>query len=285
MKMYRFLQTPPNDVSLSSNYPNQSCLWNADIHIVATYVFLSDEERKIFSSEDQVYLIKDVFEYSQLNVVGTKRINITSNGMIASWMILLQRNDVNLRNEWSNFTNWSFCTKPQNIMYPPNSQPSPMFQPSGEPTGFMITGPYSPYNQKTILQTMAILLDGKYRENDFESGIYSFIEQVSRSSGAGMDGIHCYNFCLNTDPFINQPSGAMNLSLFRSVEIEVTTLLPPLSADGVKTEVLCENGKNLSIINKPAWMLYEYGFNIYIMEERFNILSFANGQCGVKYCR
>jgi len=46
-QFYRFLQPPP-DISL--NYTDQRTTWNADIHLISTYAFLSEEESKVFCS-------------------------------------------------------------------------------------------------------------------------------------------------------------------------------------------------------------------------------------------
>ena len=291
MRMYRFLQTPPYDVTNSVNYTNTACTWNADVHLLATYAFLSDDERAVFASETQTYLIRDVHEYTELNVVGTKRMALNSNGMVSSWMVQLQRNDVNQRNEWSNYTNWAYLlNKPQNVQFPPyeaGSTPglSPLLQPDGSSTGFYVTGSYSTYNQKQILQTMAVVLDGKYRENDFEAGAYSYIEQLAHSVGSGADSLYSYNFCLNTSPFVYQPSGAMNMSMFRTVELEISTYIPPLNSYGANVDILCAQGQVFGLTSKPSWMIYEYGYNVRVMEERMNVLNFAGGVCGLQFAR
>ena len=288
-KMYRFLQSPPSDVSSADNYTNHSCLWNADIHLISTYAFLSDDERTLFATESQMYLVKDVFEYTFLNVVGTKRLELTSNGMIANWMITLQRNDANQRNEWSNYTNWAYsATKPQNATYPSFDYTSvtPAFHPDGTNTGYLITGDFCVYNHKPILETMAIVFDGKYRENVLESGVFAYLEKYIRTAGAGSDGLYCYNFGLNTSPFEYQPSGAINLTKFRTIELEITTYIPPFNSAGLQTDILCINSAtSAGVTNRPNWMLYEYGYNVRVMEERYNLLTFMNGECGLQYSR
>ena len=118
-QMYRYLQTPPSDNISTSSYQNKTNTWNADIHLVSTYCFLSTEESKLFAMEDQVYLIKDVFEYNFSNISGSTRVSLTSSGMISSWTWFLQRNDVNLRNEWSNYTNWPYNIIPSDIIPAP----------------------------------------------------------------------------------------------------------------------------------------------------------------------
>jgi hypothetical protein len=118
-QMYRYLQTPPSDNISTSSYQNKTNTWNADIHLVSTYCFLSTEESKLFAMEDQVYLIKDVFEYNFSNISGSTRVSLTSSGMISSWTWFLQRNDVNLRNEWSNYTYWPYNIIPSDIIPAP----------------------------------------------------------------------------------------------------------------------------------------------------------------------
>jgi hypothetical protein len=113
-QMYRFLQTPPSGYINAEDYSNQFSTWNADIHLISTYGFLSKEESQVFAAEDQVYLIKDVFEHKFENITGSKRIKLNSNGMISNWMWFFQRNDVNLRNEWNNYTNWPYGGLPSN---------------------------------------------------------------------------------------------------------------------------------------------------------------------------
>ena len=44
------------------------------------------------------------------------------------------------------------------------------------------------------------IFDGKYRENELDSGVYNYIEKYSKSKGNSPNGLYCYNFCLNTSP-------------------------------------------------------------------------------------
>jgi len=97
---------------------------------------------------------------------------------------------------------------------------------------FYLTGQYAPQNQKDILLSLGIMLDGKYRENVLDSGVYNYVEKYVRTSGNAPDGLYSYNFALHTDPFDFQPSGAMNMSKFRDIQLEFTTYPPPLSSEG-----------------------------------------------------
>lgn len=290
-QMYRFLQTPPSIKIDMANYENTVTTWNSDVHLLSTYCFLSKEEAQLFAMEDQVYLVKDIFEYNFQNISGSNRLDLTSLGMISSWMWFLQRNDVNMRNEWSNYTNWAYKTLPADVFSAPivSSDPTiafgPYANPDGKNTGLYISGDFNTDNQKDILITMGILLDGDYRENILERGVYDYIEKYVRTQGSAKDGLYCYNFCLNTSPFEYQPSGAINLSKFKNIQLEITTYVPPIDPANSNFQVICDPSGNLLGITKQNYRLLEYSFNLTLFEERYNILSFIGGNAGMLYAR
>jgi len=302
-KMYRFLQTPPAIRITPNSYQNTNLIWNADIHLLSTYCFLSKDESKLFAAQDQIYLVKDVFQYSFLNVTGNSKVKLTSTGMISNWMWYLQRNDVNLRNEWDNYTNWPYMMTPQGLLDAPVKIPDdvntgisendpnylhngPFVNPSGLSTGYFITGPFSSDNKKDILETMGILLDGDYRENVLERGVFDYVEKYVRTAGSAKDGLYCYNFCLNTSPFEYQPSGAINMSRFKNIELEISTYVPVINPMNAYFNIICgTDGNPITVSTKPSWMLYEYNYDMTLFEERYNILSFIGGNCGMLYAR
>jgi hypothetical protein len=299
-QMYRFLQTPPSIFLEPYRYQNKVNTWNADIHLMATYAFLSKDESQLFAMKDQVYLIKDVIRYDFQNVTGSKRLKLTSSGMVSNWMFYFQRNDVNQRNEWSNYTNWPYRNIPEDIGPTPNDLPAvfaveakakygieqgPRKQPAGQNTGFLYTGAFSVQNQKHILHTMGILLNGEYRENTLTHGVYDYIEKYTRTNGSAKEGLYCYNFCLNTSPFEYQPSGALNMSKFKTIEFEVNTYVPQFDLVNSVVNVICDSAGNPIGVNKQNWRLYEYNYNLTIFEERYNVLSFISGQCGMLMAR
>jgi hypothetical protein len=292
-QMYRFLQTPPAVELTPENYGNQVSVWNADIHLLSTYCFLSKDEASKFALEDQVYLVKDVFQHKFENVTGARKLRLYSSGMVASWMWFLQRNDANLRNEWSNYTNWPYRTIPGDLQLAPqdnsldtNYARGPFNDPKdGVNTGIYITGDFNADNERNILQTLGILLNGEYRENLMTHGVYEYVEKYVRTKGSAKDGLYCYNFCLNTSPFEYQPSGAINLSKFRSIELELTTYVPTIDPLNSAFDIVCDGSGNTIGVRKTNWRLYEYNYNMTLFEERYNVLSFIGGNCGMLYAR
>ena len=299
-QFYRFLQPPPNT---QLNYANadKRTNWAADIHLISTYGFLSSDEVAVFAAQQQQFLIKQVYEYSFPNVTGTNSVYLDSLGMVADWMWYFQRSDAYLRNEWSNYTNWPYdylpydlvdpsgstpiIVAPCNLSYTPNVDPLGLNGYPNQPSNIYITGSYNPANQKEIMMSWAFLLDGKYRENSFNAGVFNYIEKYSKSLGSSPDGLYCYNFCLNTDPYDFQPSGAMNMSKFKNIQFEFSTFQPPLDPSASVYVICNPNGGDVIGVNKPSWRIYDYNYDLTVFEERFNILTFTSGNAALMYAR
>jgi hypothetical protein len=295
MQLYRFLQTPPDIVLGPGSYSDLRTLWNADIHLNCTYCFLSNEESRVFALNEQKYLFKQVREKIYYNVTGANKISTDSIGMISSWMFYFQRSDANLRNEWSNYTNWPYRYIPNDLIQAPTDGTytiirdgapvlvGPGVNSDGKLTGWMITGLYNFENIKNILVSMGVLLDGIYRENDQPVGVFNYIEKYTRTSGNAPDGLYVYNFCLHTSPLDLQPSGAMNMSRFTTIELETTTITPPLDPYAQSLAICDPQTGNVIGINKPTWRIYDYNFNMVLFEERINMVTFVGGNCGLMY--
>jgi hypothetical protein len=271
--------------------------WNADVNLNCTYCFLSNDESEVFAKNEQKYLFKQVYERPYYNITGQNKIDLDSLGMVISWMFYFQRSDANLRNQWSNYTNWPYNYMPQDVEPAPTAgnynyvnplapgPPSigPGVNADGSPTHLSITGQYNPQNIQYILIALGILLDGQYRENMLPAGVYNFVEKYVRTAGNAPQGLYCYNFCLDTNPRVIQPSGAMNMSRFTNVQFEFTTISPPVDPYAQVLTICDPNTGDIVGINKPTWRIYDYNFNMYLMEERVNMVIFVGGNAGLLY--
>jgi hypothetical protein len=88
---------------------------------------------------------------------------------------------------------------------------------------------------------------------------------------------------LNTSPFDLQPSGAINLSKFKTIELDVSTILPDIDPES-SFRVICDTeGKVIGTTQKDS--LYIYNYDLYLTEERYNLLRFVSGQASLLYAR
>ena len=296
MQFYRFLQTPPDETLGPTSYVDTRTNWNSDINLNCTYCFLSNDEAEIFAKNEQKYLFKQVYEKPFYNITGQNKVYLDSIGMVISWMFYFQRSDVNLRNQWSNYTNWPYNYMPQDISPAstsgdytnPNTDNEytllgPGLNPNGSLSGLYTTGVYNPQNIQYILIAMGILLDGQYRENILPAGVYDFVEKYVRTAGYAERGLYCYNFCLDTSPLVTQPSGAMNMSRFTNIQFEFTTISPPVDPYAQVLTICDPQTGDIVGINKPTWRIYDYNFNLYLIEERVNMVIFLGGNAGLLY--
>jgi hypothetical protein len=273
--IYRYIQ-PPQDIS-AVTYDIKKNNWNADIHLWGTYIFLDEAERLLFAKHEQQYLIRDIYEYEKFNTAGSQVVNFDTRNCVANLMTRFRRSDAYTRNQWNNYSNW-----PYNGVLP--QQLTQIGLPVPHATNIWLTGAQTTNNVRGILQNLGILCDGKYREIVLPSGVYDYIEKLYRTPGDAKDGLYIYNFNLNTDRDLYQPCGAMNMTRFKDVGLEFNTIQPPLDQNAPFT-IICDDEGNEIGIRKNSWVLNLYNFDMKIIEERYNILTFKAGNAGLMYAR
>jgi len=294
----RFINPPPQrDLEKATDiYGNLTSRINSNIHLLCTQCFLDNSERELFARNSQNYLIKEIKEYSFTNVIKTNKIKLESNGLISSWMWYFQRSDVKARNEWSNYTNWPYENSiPNNLQKVKiNSKYeyyNPDFTYSGDISKNIYYTDYIPtiYEQTNLCEIMknfGIICDGKYREQTFDSNVFSKLEKYNRSNGSSSKvGLYYYNFALTTDPFKLQPNGAFNTNKFKIIEFEYNNYAnPPIDSSNVEFTTICDpaTGAIIATLKDPT-NIYKYTYNLYIIEEKYNILLFQNGFGGLLY--
>ena len=108
------------------------------------------------------------------------------------------------------------------------------------------------------------------------------------SPGAGsatLPGLYCYNFCLNTSPYQLQPSGAINLSKYTKIEFDYSTITPTADPNA-NFIVVCDPETGTPVAtNKSTFKLYDYMYNMLVVEERYNVLIFSGGNAGLMSAR
>ena len=277
---YFTLNTSPNTLNNS---------WDADIHIISKYVFLDEEERTNMAKQSQSYLIKTIYEEEFPSLLIPNTIEINSKDLVVNYTWVFRRNDIFLRNEWSNYTNWEFIDVP-------NTPLSNTFDGVTYPfflTPYIGAGTTNNNNKKIILQSLSIFVDGKMRENLFEQGVYNHLEKYLKCAGRGKDGQFFYSFALNNSPNDLQPSGSMNLSRFNDISFQFTLIETPddPSFDPAQATTLVfrqrPNGSAPicveSVTKKDEIKLYS--FDMRTFQERYNVIIFKAGMAGLMYAR
>ena len=290
-QMWRFLQEPPlinydldyiksksikyTNVELTNFYKNRRNDWNTDIHLIGTYIFLGDEERRVMAAQEHNILVKTQYEWDYLNTTGSKRIEIPSRDLISSYMWRFRRSDVNDRNEWSNYQNYDFEDVHSITLDNFIDCSSVFFTPNR----------HSKYI-KNIMTDMAILCGQDYRETTMDEGVYRYIEKFNRTSGISKDGLYCYNFCTNTNRNTYQPTGAQNTNKWKHIIFELNTIEPPKNSDDANSvDVLCDQSGTIIGIRKNDWKLNEYNFDLRVFEERYNVIQIIGGRIGLLCAR
>ena len=300
-EFYRFIQEPPKrDISSNTSvYNDKRVNINSDIHLLTTQCFLDTEERVLFANNKQDYLIKLVYETTINLKQKSGKVKFDTYGLVANWMWYFRRNDVSKRNEWSNYTNWEYENQVPNYLEKlVDTNDSDIFYATNEnyavndpSKNIFITGhvpdDFTQKNHKEILKDFAIICDGKYRENSLPAGVYNKIEKYMKTMGNVKDGLYNYNFCLNSDPFRMQPTGAFNTNKFKTVEFEYNLVSnPPFNREDVNFTTICnpDTGEVIAT-SKEVQTIYSYHYDLHIFEERYNILTFQSGTAELAYSR
>jgi hypothetical protein len=215
-------------------------------------------------------------------------------------MWFYRRSDAFKRNEWSNYTNWQTKYIPYELNSGENVTPyivgavgsnSLNLGPGKDldfngvkriPTNHKTTPVFSLQNNRSILERFAIIIDGKFRENEMDSGIYNYVEKYRSTKSSLDNGVFNYNFNINTGDYL-QPSGAMNLSRFKKIEFEMTTLIPGVDPEYEALTLCDENGGVIGITKTQP--IYLYTYDMHLFEERYNVLRFISGNAGLLFAR
>lgn len=269
-KLFYFLQKDHGNI-------NKEMEWNLDIHIISTYYFLDEKERKEIAKRDHKYLVKDMFQHNFKYLHGPSVLKLDTRGLVSSFQFRCRRSDVDKRNEWSNFSNYEYFHEE----YPPIVDNTQNLNYGENDSG---TGDESYYRHEEIVQDFKLVMDGNDRENTLDSGILQYIEPYMRSNGCGKKGVYYYNFTTNTNLSEYQPHGAMNMDKFEDIHFYVNTIEPPINEDSQVT-VVCDNEGEVIGVDQKTQEMFEYTYDFDVYEERYNIIIIKNGIIGTFFAR
>lgn len=245
------------EVSLERFLENGSMAsWAPDIHLVCRYVFLGEDERRVFAKIEQKYLVRMPTYIDFPSVDPSGKVNINLPGVIVNYVWRFQRSDVASRNEWSNYTNYAYLGVP-NVPYqspymysddpaaanglpcrpatnPPFCERFPAAQQTND-RSWNFYGippskrPYTVTNDQEIMMSASLLLDGEVRETVFPAPVWNFITKYANTESSDLQlGVYFYSYALNNEIGSTQPSGALSMGKYSEATIEYTTITPPM---------------------------------------------------------
>lgn len=188
--------------------------WFFNPRLQASYIYLTDAERKIFASTPLTYLINQVTTFKHPNIYTRATIDLEISNPITRILMLPRRSDSYLyRNQVSNYTNWTSALKAPWLATPGiNPVQNLVFS-----SGLLI-----PNSQNQIIHTLRVLLDGNEYQEEKPIEFYTNLLPYRTITGGSLlesKNLPVLNFSL-TSPS-DQPSGSINASRIRLFQIDL----------------------------------------------------------------
>jgi len=95
--------------------------WNLNPVLYGQFIFLDEEERKVFASKPQEYLIQQHYLFNVNERVGPLRLDIEAYHPVKEVYVVTRRTDVWNTNQWTNFTNFDYEVEDGKLFYQYNN--------------------------------------------------------------------------------------------------------------------------------------------------------------------
>jgi hypothetical protein len=219
--------------------------WPLNPRLQATYIYLTDDERRTFATKPLTYIVRQVTNYTYQSILTRQLFDLYTHNPVPRLILIPRRTDYlkNL-NAWTNYTNW--------WLYP-NAPFIPAYSsvPAGGYSGLII-----PAMQQDIINQIRILCDGNEIQELKNLQYFNELSSWKYATGVFPPGLAIYSFALDTSKWI-KPSGSLNTSRVKNFQIDINPW--PLAAGS----------------------LFSYNFSVYI--ESINFLVIEGGMGGMKY--
>ena len=219
------------------------------------YVYVTEKEQAMFAERALTYLVHQVQTFQFPTVTARTRFELETHGLASRLLFFGRRSDaIESRNDYLNFTNWK---SPNRAPFWPQSAGTPVPN-----SGFAV--PF--YDERSILSSARLLLAGNEYQEEKPASFFELQTPFTHATGSAiqspatvrpgdlMGPIYHFPFALEPSDHA-QPSGSLNVSRFREIQLEVApTQLDP---DGQ----------------------YVYDFTVYL--ESMNLVKIQNGMGGL----
>lgn len=224
--------------------------WFLNPRVQASYVFLTDAERKIFATTPLTYLVNQVTKINNPNIYTRTTVDIEVSNPITRLFFIPRRSDsYTYRNQVANYTNW---TNPKQGPWLPTPGATNL------QNLLISSGLLVPNAQIQILNTLRVLLDGNEYQEEKPIEYYTNLQPYRTITGGSLPEsqyMPIVNFSLKSPD--DQPSGSINASRIRIFQLDLNPWPLPVN---------------------PS-----YVYDITIYAENINFFVIESGYGGLKY--
>jgi hypothetical protein len=233
-------------------------------HLEGNYIYLTEKEQAMFVERELNTLVHQVQQFTLPGVSTKTKIDLEVFGLVHRMIFFGRRSDaIEIRNDYLNLSNWKKRSQPPFWPIPPSD---PSWRADQINSGQVIPDGYGNHD---ILQSARIICAGNELFEEKPAKYYEVQVPYMTTTGSGISGrnptvnpdtimgpIYQIPFALDASDH-EQPSGSLNTSRLREIQLEVTPW--PLA------------------IGSP----YVFDFTVYV--ESMNLIRITNGMGGLAY--
>lgn len=189
--------------------PDEQNRWNFNPTLHTTYVFLPEQEQKIFATTSLSYVIREVTHVNFNQIVNRSLLDLYVHNPITRLVLLPRRSDsIYYRNRHDNFTNWwDWPTRPKQTT---TTARGPVPYSSGVSV---------PGGQLDIIASLRVLSDGNEIQETNATPFFTDLTPYKYLSGGANRRIPVYSFELHSPT--PQPAGSINASRINKFQLDV----------------------------------------------------------------
>lgn len=197
-------QKPTQWVTEGAPYFGSNDVIPINPYLEVNYIFLDDQERKHFATNEQDYLIEQINRIEVSNISRMHMSDLMIQNPVKELVWVLSRNDTDTKNRWFDYTDYSYGSSDQ--------------------------------HDKEILESAKLVFNGVDRFEEKDGAYFNLIQPYQHHSVIPKAGVYVYSFSLFPESF--QPSGSCNMSRLKSIQLQTTVCkLPPNSSYGYDMRV------------------------------------------------
>jgi len=219
--------------------------WPLNPRLQATYVYLTDDERRTFATKPLNYIVRQVTKYPFENITSRQLFDLYTHNPVPRIIIIPRRTDCIQRlNAWTNYTNWWRYGKAPFI---------PAISATG---GISYSGTNIVGMQQDLIRNIRIVCDGNDIQEIKPLKYFNELSSWKYATGVFPPGLAIYSFALDTSKWM-KPSGSLNTSRVKNFQLDIEPW--PLTID----------------------TLFAINYSVYV--ESINFLVIEGGMGGMKY--